>query len=56
MPKFSLIKVIRKCFITDDLDEDLIPMDKQSWIKRLDNFKAKLGLTKSKKKVNGRDI
>lgn len=56
MPKISVIRVLRKWFITDDLDEDLIPIDKQSWLYRLDSFRKKLGLKKSKKKINGKDI
>ena len=56
MPKVSVIRLLRKCFITEDLDEDLIPMDKQSWIKRLELFKRKLGIKKSKKRINGKDI
>ena len=56
MPRYQVMKIIRKCFLNDDLDEDLIPIDKQSWMNRLGYFKKKLGIKKSKKKINGKDI
>lgn len=56
MPNYTILRVLRKCFISDDLDEDLISIDRQSWINKLDYFKKKLGIKKSKKKISGKDI
>lgn len=56
MPRYAVVRVFRKLFMSDDLDEDLIPINKQGWMNRLGYFKKKLGLKKTKKKINGKDI
>ncbi len=56
MPKYAFVKLFRKCFITEDLDEDLISNDRESWMNKLDYFRSKLGMKKKTKKINGKDI
>ena len=56
MSKFNIVRVFQRCLTTDDLDEDLIPIDKNTWLNKLDYFKKKLGLKKSKKTLTGKDI
>lgn len=56
MSQYPMMRIVRKCLMSDDLDEDLIPINKQSWVKKLDYFKKKIGIKKTKKKVNGKDI
>ena len=55
MPKSTLVKFFTKCFLSEDLDEDLISNNRQSWLTKLDYFKSKLGI-KKEKKINGKDI
>jgi len=42
--------------MTEDLDEDLISNDRQSWLNKLDYFRAKLGMKKKSKRISGKDI